>query len=553
MNRQMLNNRLKPWIQFICLMLAAAVGITAKAELTVTEEIVTDVTPTSFSVLWIADEAATSGVNVFYDVLGAEPVVNVVVDLQYTESNDLALAMQAEDHAVLRVRVSGLRANTAYFYQTTTTFKQGGTVTLFPAVGPLPSVLTLDKSFSQSNESLGAQILQSDGFSSATGSVLLIEVPGSVSPISHMVGDGFSVDTAAINLANFYDTDTASNLMLHGSEAVTLSVVGGLLGQTEQSNIIPTNDGQGELTVLSTLVLDDRLDSDSDGMPDAFEIKMGLNPALIDANEDPDGDNLDNIEEYRNGTDPFDFDTDGDNLSDGDEINTHGTLPTQFDTDRDGLADDEELNAANSTDPVDADSDDDGVSDGIEIAEGTDPNDSNDTPVLDSDGDGEPDPFDNCPLLPNPDQTNTDGDADGDICDPDDDNDGILDGVDNSPLEANPLQEDGDSDGVGDVSDNCPIDRNESQADFDLDGLGDTCDPDDDNDGVNDFTDPSAPSDVPYLYDTLISFVSTNLPVSNQLEAFVGIAKADLSTNTSVTLGYFNMTTRVFTPSDLSP
>ena len=55
----------------------------------------------------------------------------------------------------------------------------------------------------------------------------------------------------------------------------------------------------------------------------AFEIKMGLNPAVIDANEDPDGDNLDNIEEYRNGTDPFDFDTDGDNLSDGDEINTH--------------------------------------------------------------------------------------------------------------------------------------------------------------------------------------------------------------------------------------
>ncbi len=60
---------------------------------------------------------------------------------------------------------------------------------------------------------------------------------------------------------------------------------------------------------------------------------------------------------------------------------------------------------------------------------------------------------------------------------PDTDNDGIIDDFDNCPLIPNPDQTDTDNDGVGDECDNCPNTPNADQADADKDGKGDACDP----------------------------------------------------------------------------
>jgi len=124
----------------------------------------------------------------------------------------------------------------------------------------------------------------------------------------------------------------------------------------------------------------------------------------------------------------------------------------------------------------------------------------------DDDDDGVLDVDDNCPLISNPGQTDTDADGRGDACDDDDDNDGINDGSDNCPLTPNPSQvdtdadgsgdacdddddDDDDNDGINDGSDNCPLTPNPSQVDTDADGSGDACDDDNDNDGINDGSD----------------------------------------------------------------
>ncbi len=122
------------------------------------------------------------------------------------------------------------------------------------------------------------------------------------------------------------------------------------------------------------------LDSDEDGLPDIYELKIGTD--LYD--QDTDNDGLTDYQEYvYTQTDPFiydsitagvsdaDIDTDEDGLSNIDEF-TKGTYPWTSDTDQDGLSDYDEIYVY-GTDPLIADSDEDGLDDGSEIKLGFDP------------------------------------------------------------------------------------------------------------------------------------------------------------------------------------
>ncbi len=118
----------------------------------------------------------------------------------------------------------------------------------------------------------------------------------------------------------------------------------------------------GHGLVQATLALSS-LDDDSDTVPDSqdncpLDANLAQNDFdndglgdVCDADDDADG--LSDVDEISYGTNPLLFDSDGDNLGDGDEVNIYGTLPNNPDTDGDFIEDGDEIsNASNPLDPL---------------------------------------------------------------------------------------------------------------------------------------------------------------------------------------------------------
>ena len=193
-------------------------------------------------------------------------------------------------------------------------------------------------------------------------------------------------------------------------------------------------------------------DFDLDGLSDEKELWFFTDPGK----EDTDGDGLTDREEMLDyHTNPAQIDTDGDGISDGDEVKKYKTHPNKPDTDGDGISDGNEIR--NGTNTHSGDSDKDGLLDVDEKKFGTDKNNP------DTDGDGMSDleeirnGFD--PLKPGRELSDTDGD-------------GLLD-IDEIFYGTDRFNSDTDNDGISDKNevDNLTNPFGEGDMDFDKDGL----------------------------------------------------------------------------------
>ena len=108
---------------------------------------------------------------------------------------------------------------------------------------------------------------------------------------------GFSNDVVAIAASG----NLSAALRLDGAVWVWGQCVGSIPGDL-------TNSGTNVPVQLSGFSMGTWIDSDGDGMPDGWELAHGLNPYdPSDANQDPSGDGMSNLQKYLNGFDPHDY------------------------------------------------------------------------------------------------------------------------------------------------------------------------------------------------------------------------------------------------------
>ena len=196
---------------------------------------ITDVTPKAFSLLWITKQEALCFANVYADAEGS----NVIEGLTITDESDLH--PPAGQKGVMKVRVSGLKPQTTYYFRRVTI--SNGVVLVEPASRPLPSVTTELTSVILANDLLRHRVWMSDGSTPAEGALLLAEVEGGSYPITGWVGDGITAPEVLVNLMNVYSETEHENLELFGGEAITLESIGGSMGFRRLNGVVPQENG----------------------------------------------------------------------------------------------------------------------------------------------------------------------------------------------------------------------------------------------------------------------------------------------------------------------
>jgi hypothetical protein len=235
---------------------------------------ITDVTPSSFSVVWMTDVAANPSVEVYADnSLQQQIAEEILISPMPAGSSKAAQAAQAK--GIMKVRVSGVHPATAYYVRTVTKDPLNAASVSYSALQQVTTASRIDLYRVESNtfQSLANDLIAFPVYvrpadaaaEPGLGDLVMLEQQDTRYPVSAFVGDGAVSPEGILDMNNLFGIDGA-NLALAGSEKVTLRIYrAGNLSILVHYRKVPQNSASVSVVgLLSGFFADINLDGNVD-------------------------------------------------------------------------------------------------------------------------------------------------------------------------------------------------------------------------------------------------------------------------------------------------
>ncbi|MBI5234533.1 MAG: hypothetical protein HY880_09285, partial [Deltaproteobacteria bacterium] len=197
---------------------------------------ITDVTPSSFSVVWMTDVAAAPSIEVYTDSSMVNRLTDGLVVTPMPAGSD-AIVQAARNKGIMKVKITGLNAASKYYARAVTgeianpqnvgysalyeVITASGAAPYHYANGPAQGFsndLLVFKTYIRPSDMTGPE----SGFP-GLGDLIILESDNSAYPLSSFVGDWIDSPEGLIDLNNLFGTDGMS-LNVKGGEKIALTI-----------------------------------------------------------------------------------------------------------------------------------------------------------------------------------------------------------------------------------------------------------------------------------------------------------------------------------------